>query len=687
MKMKKGKKFWSALFFTLTSIIVFLIIVLPISFRPTPSLMEVGDVAMQDIHAPRSFSYISEYLTTNAKDEAEKSVLPIYLPPDPTISREQIEKLQTSLEFISSIRNDDYASKDQKTADLTAIESLEINPETAEAILNLSDERWDAVQNESLYVLEMVLRNTIRDDQVPAVRRDLTTKIDFSFSNAESSLISTIVSQLVTANSIFSIERTNEQIASARDAVEPVSQSFIAGEIIVNNGEVIDKLGWEALQELGYTEPQNRTLDYVSAGLIVITVMALVAFYLRRVRQSKGFAIEGLPAIIFIFLLFLITARLIIPNHTVLPYIFPIAAFGLLVASVFDYETGLIGALVLSVLSAYNQSNSVDLALYYFIPTAAAIFVLGRGRRINIFFLAGLVQALSGSMLVIAYRILNSFIDISGAGALIGAAFANGVISVSLALILQYLLSQLLGKTTAMQLMDLSRPDHPLLQELLTSAPGTYQHSLQLANLAEQAAREINGDALLTRVGALYHDVGKTKNPGFFVENQTIGKIDTHDSMDPVLAAATIIRHVPDGVKLAKKHRIPPQIQDFILEHHGTMITRYQYSQAVHDAGSEEKVEKSLFQYPGPIPHRKETAILMFADGCEARMRAEEPESIDDIVRIVRESVNAYIDANQLDNADLTLRDIQTVIHSFTRTFKNAYHHRIKYPSQEIEED
>ncbi len=683
MRKLRSNKVWNTLLFVISSILIYAVIVLPISLRPTPSLMEVGDVAMQDIHAPRSFSYISDYLTTRAKDEAEKSVVPIYLPPDPTITRNQIEGLQSALDYITSIRNDEFATKEQKVNDLTAVEVIDISSDLANTILDLSDDRWDAVKTESLYLLELVMRNSIRDDQVPGVKRDLSAKVDFSFSDSESQLVSNIVSQLITANSLFSIERTNEQISSARDAVEPVAESFAAGEIIVNNGEVIDTLSWEALQELGYTEPQNRTLDNISAGLIVSSIMALIAFYLRRIKQSKGVAIDGLPAIAFIFFLFLVSARLIIPNHTILPYIFPIAAFGLLITSVFDYEIGLISALVLSVLSAYNQANSVDLALYYFIPTASAIFVLGRGRRINIFFLAGFVQAVTGGMLVIGYRILNSFIDISGAGALIGASFANGVISISLALILQYLISLLLGKTTAMQLMDLSRPDHPLLQELLTSAPGTYQHSLQLANLAEQAAREVNGDALLTRVGALYHDVGKTLDSAFFIENQPVGKIDSHDSMDPVLAAATIIRHVTDGVKLAKKYRIPPQIQDFILEHHGTMLTYYQYSQAVLDAGGENKVEKSLFQYPGPIPHRKETAILMMADGSEARMRSEDPESIDDIERIVSKSIDTYFEAGQLNNSDLTLKDIQTIKRSFTRTFKNSYHHRIKYPGQE----
>lgn len=677
------KKTLNYILYSLSIVATFLAIVLPISLRPTPSLLNIGDVALQDIHAPRSFTYGSEYLTGIAKDNAEKSVFPIYLPPDPVISRDQIDKLQNALSFISAVRNDTFSSDEQKIEDLQAIDTLLINTALAEDFLVLSQERWDAIRSESLLLLEEVMRNTIRDEQIPSVKRDLKAKIDYQFSEEETLLINDMVSQLIIANSLFSNERTNEEITDTRDGVEPISQSFAAGEIIVNSGEVIDATTWEALQALGFTEPKNRTLDYISAGLIVLVMMTLVGFYFRRIRQTKGYRVDGLPAIAIIFFLFLVAARLIIPNHTILPYIFPIAAFGLLIASVFDYETGLIGALVLSVLAAYNQSNSVDLTLYYFIPSAIAIFVLGRGRRMNIFFLSGLLLSISGSALVIAYRILNSFLDISGTSALIGAAFANGVLSISLALVMQFLLSQVLGKTTAMQLMDLSRPDHPLLYELLTSAPGTYQHSLQLANLAEQAAREVNGDALLTRVGALYHDVGKSINAGFFIENQPVGKIDTHEGMDPVLSAATIIRHVTDGVKLAKKHRLPSQIQDFILEHHGTTLTRYQYSLAVSDAGGEDKIEKSLFQYPGPIPHRKETAIVMLADGCEARMRSEDPESIDDIERIVRESVDYYLQAKQLNDADLTLKDIQTVIKSFTRTFKNSYHHRIKYPGQD----
>jgi putative nucleotidyltransferase with HDIG domain len=154
---------------------------------------------------------------------------------------------------------------------------------------------------------------------------------------------------------------------------------------------------------------------------------------------------------------------------------------------------------------------------------------------------------------------------------------------------------------------------------MLRNAPGSYQHSLQVANLAEQAAESIGADSLLVRVGAIFHDCGKAQNPQFFIENQVQENLDPHDDINPVMSARTIIKHVTDGVELAKKHRLPNRIIDFIREHHGTMYTHYQYSQAVKEAEDPESIDKSLFTYPGPKPQSRETALLMLADGTEAR--------------------------------------------------------------------
>jgi putative nucleotidyltransferase with HDIG domain len=660
--------------------IIFLSLVLPISLRSPTSLLNIGDVTFQDIHAPRTFSYESQILTDEAKDDAEKSVQPVYLAADPSITRKQVEKLRVVLNYINAIRSDAYATLGQKIEDLQKLTDLAISSEVAESIISLDDDRWAAIQEESLYLLEEVMRNSIREEQIANMQRNLSTQISFDFSESESKIINNIVSQLITANSLYSNESTSAAIEAAREQVDPIIKKYIAGEIIVSSGEVIDPLTWEALQELGYTEPKNKALDYISAALITSVILGFNILYIRRIRQTSGRKIQDLPVIAVTFLVFLFTAKLIIPNHTILPYLFPIAAFGLTISSLYDYETGLVFSISLSTLAAFNETSAIDLSFYYFLPTAIGIFILGRGRRITTFFMAGLAIGLSGTAMVISYRLLNSYLDFTGVTTLVGAAFINGFGSVSLTLIIQFILAQITGKVTALQLMDLARPDHPLLQELLLNAPGSYQHSLQVSNLAEQAAKVINCDALLTRVGCLYHDVGKLKNPQFFIENQPVNQINTHDELDPVFTSRTIIKHVEDGLQLAQQYRLPPQVTAFIQEHHATTLTRYQYNLAVKKAGSEKKVDSSDFRYTGPNPTSKETALLMLADGCEARVRAESPKNVEEITQIVDTAVENYLNKGYLSQTDLTLNDLRRIKMSFVKTFKNAYHQRIKYP-------
>jgi putative nucleotidyltransferase with HDIG domain len=252
--------------------------------------------------------------------------------------------------------------------------------------------------------------------------------------------------------------------------------------------------------------------------------------------------------------------------------------------------------------------------------------------------------------------------------------------------LLQFLLAQFLSLPTALQLLEISRPDFPLLQEFLRKAPGTYQHSLHVANLAEQAAEKIGADALLTRVGATFHDIGKmAADPSFFIENQVAGSIDTHSDLAAEAAATAILRHVKDGVTLARKYRLPRRIEDFILEHHGTMLTRYQYTLALERAGGDSsKVDIDKFRYPGPRPRSRETAILMLADAAEARSRAENPQTDDQLREIVRAVIDRCEKEGQLDNTQLTLHDLTLITDSFVTTLRGTYHARIQYPAAEV---
>ena len=214
----------------IVAIVIFGALVLPISLRPTPSLLDVGDVAFQDIRAPRSFSFESAVLTERARDDAEKSVTPIYLPADPSISRKQIEKLRNILSFINSVRLDPYATESNQIRDLAAINDLQLTSEIVKNIVRIDDMSWESIQVESLFLLEEMMKSPIRDDQVSSARRNLSPRIGFEFDSTESEIIGTMVSQLIVANSLFSNEATAAAIEEMRASISPVSRQFQSGK-------------------------------------------------------------------------------------------------------------------------------------------------------------------------------------------------------------------------------------------------------------------------------------------------------------------------------------------------------------------------------------------------------------------------------------------------------------------------
>ena len=664
-----------------TMLLTFGALVFPYSLRQSSFPLKVGDVVPQDIQAPYAASYESSVLTEEAKKNVINSVAQVFLPVDPAITRKQIEKLRTALVFISNTRADSFASQSQKLSDLALMADIQISQEISEKILALSDSRWQIVQQETLNVLEQVMRNSIREGQVWTAQRNVPTLISFSIPQDLAVIISELTSPFIVPNSLYSPEQTEAARQEAVNSVNPVVRTYAPGEIIVRRGQIITDTQLEAMQYYGLIQNQGITQNLLASAALTALMGVLTGLYFYR-RKLSGF--NQLPKILIIalfFLLFLFSARFILPNRTILPYLFPISAFGLTVGALFSMEIGLVFSIFLGVLAGYGMQNGLDLTLFYILSSLIGIFVLGKGRRIMSFFWAGIAIGVAGSAVILSFRLLDSYTDALGITTLIGAVFVNGLASASLTLLSQYLIAQILGMTTPLQLLDLSRPDHPLLQFLLRNAPGSYQHSLQVANLAEQAAEAINADSLLVRVGCLYHDIGKALNPVFFIENQVPGKLDSHDDIDPTVSAATIINHVTNGVELARKYRIPSRVQDFIREHHGTLFTRYQYAKALEKANfNKEEIDQNLFRYPGPRPQSRETVLLMLADGCEAKARADIPKTDEELRTVVRK-VSDYLHAEgQFDDTALTLRDLHLVTESFVKTLKNTYHSRITYP-------
>jgi putative nucleotidyltransferase with HDIG domain len=660
--------------------LVFAILLLPLYTRATVPQLETGGVASEEILAPYDISYISEIRTEQQKDAASRNIPQIFTPPNTSVARRQLERLRGALVYITSVRSDEHASIEQKVTDLTALEDIVIDEETALNILSLSDARWQAVQQEAIVVLEQVMRNTIREDRVDIALRSVPALVSLALPEDQAVIVAELVSSFVAPNSFYSEDLTEAARNQAREAIEPSTHSYVQGETVIPRGKVVTPTDLEALEKFGLVQPEIRWQDIVSAASLILLMTTLLVLYTRR-KPKLLHDTRGLTLIVVLFLIFLFSGRLIIEGHIVLPYVFPLTAFSLVVAALFGAETAIIFTVPLAILYAYELPNAIDVTLYFLVSGVCGVLTLGRAHRVTSFFWAGAAIAVAGAAVIVAYRLPLPTTDITGLATLMGVALLNGVISPTLALFLQFFLAQFLGTTTALQLMEISRPDHKLLQHLLRNAPGTYQHSLQVANLAEQAADQIGADPLLTRVGALYHDVGKTVNPAYFIENQISGTPNPHDNLDPEISAEIIIRHVTDGLELARNYRLPRRIQDFIAEHHGTMITRYQYVKAVEAAGGDEsKVDKSNFRYPGPQPRSRETAILMLADGCEARLRAERPDSREALRIAIKEVVENRLSGEQLDKTDLTLRDLDDIVESFTTTFRGIYHPRIEYP-------
>jgi putative nucleotidyltransferase with HDIG domain len=665
------------------SIISYGALVLPEILRTTAAPLKPGDVSPSDFQAPQSLEYISEVRTEEMRFAAENAVASVYAPPDPTIARHQIERLRAVLQYITLVREDENATPEQKASDIASLSDIKLKPATIASILDLPAARWEAIQQEALSVLEQVMRRTIHEQEVESVQRTVPSLVSLALNEEQAALVSELVTAFVTPNSLLSEDLTKAARQAARDAVQPVIQEYKAGEIIILRGQIITPADFEALEQFGLIKEANPWQNYIGAGALIIMMAAFINLYFSRRHLPFQFEARSLILVALIFILFIVSARLTIPNRTVLPYAFPLAALGLLIATLFGLETGIVFSIALAILVTYNLPNVLDLTPYYLLSSLTGVLVLGNARRVWTFFRAGMAIAGAGIAMLLAFRFPFVQMDAIALLQLTGAAIFSGLAASSIALLLQYFLAQTLGLTTALQLIEISRPDFPLLQFFLRNAPGTYQHSLQVANLAEQAAEAIGADALQTRVGALFHDVGKAMNPMFFVENQPQDQVNTHEDLAPSESAEAIISHVNDGILLAHKHRLPRRIDDFILEHHGTMITRYQYNQAVEAAGGDAlKVDKEQFRYPGPSPRSRETALLMLADGSEARARAERPADEEAIRNIVRSTIEVAQKQGQLDNTQLTLRDLSVITEVFVNILRGTHHPRISYPKE-----
>jgi hypothetical protein len=355
----------------------------------------------------------------------------------------------------------------------------------------------------------------------------------------------------------------------------------------------------------------------------------------------------------------------------------------MIVAIFLDISLATLVALVSAILVGYNADGSLELAVYVLCGSLAGALSLGHVEQLSAFLRATGYVVLANVLVVLAFRLGAGQLDTAGLIQLGVMAVGNALLAAIVSFVAYTYTAKLFGITTSLQLLELARPNHPLFRQLLLKAPGTYHHSIVISNMAERAAEAIGADALLARVGAYYHDVGKSVRAYFFAENQADGE-NPHDSLDPRTSAAIVISHTAEGLELAAKHRLPDKVRAFIPEHHGTGLATYFFRRASQQADGQE-VDERDFHYPGPRPQSKETAIVMLADGIEAWSRANRPSTQAEMERVIRQVMNDRLVSGQLDESDLTLKELDRIRESFVSVLQGIYHPRVQYPEPTVQ--
>jgi putative nucleotidyltransferase with HDIG domain len=680
---------WARLRIGLVSLVfvVALTVLLIVPLLPTGQVTyQVGDVARADIRAPRRLEYDSQIETERERKRAAAAVEDIYDPPETRVARQQIARAQEILAYINSVRQDIYATPSQRVAWIQAIPDPDLHlaliQDKIQQILTLNDAAWIKVRDEVVRVLDQAMRDSIREDELVQARADVPTLVDVRRMNDEEvAIVSTLVRGLLVPNTFVNVEQTEAARQKAREEVGPVMRTFVADGIVLREGDTITDLDLEALQALGVLQPETGWREV--GGVLVLVLLTTVVLGLALLRYQSNLLAgrsRNVALVALLFILFVVLAKLMVPGRVILSYVFPAAALSMLVTVLLNPELAIIASLTLAALVGNIAANSLALTAYAAAGGRVAALVLRRVERVNAFFRAGVYVGLTNVAVVLVFRLPGDTIDPVGMVTLLLAGVVNGALSASLTLAVFFIVGNLFDITTALKLLELSQPSHPLLRQLLLKAPGTYHHTLMIANLAEQAAERIGANALLTRVGAFYHDIGKIARPRFFTENQMDG-VNPHNRLDPFTSADILMSHVTDGLDLAKRYRLPSQVRAFINEHHGDSFVSFLYQKAVEAAGGDaSEVDEHLFRYVGPKPQSRETALLMLADTAEALTKSKHPNSVEELDELVGRAIKIRMEQGQLDECDLTLRDLQVIRQSFVDTLKGLYHTRIEYP-------
>lgn len=641
----------------------------------------VGQTSPVTIRAP--ITAVDSQATQLAKQAAIAKVPKQYVQ-SPAVEQDALAKLSQLVSTATQVNTDKNLSSVQKLESLVGVAPPGVTQSTLQALASMTPQQLGVVQSVSDRIVHTFLDQPFYKEPIQQVKYLVDQQlINFELDRVSRLVVQDLVISVLQPNMIYQKSQTEAAQQAAAKAVPDIM--IHQGDVIVSKNEIISSTIESRLHDVGlYSGRPNYGMAFGFALFMAISVGLLAAYVERRGRRRQ---LDNLMLFIMGLILLLMGIFISITKGIInaggpqsLAYFAPISVGAMLITSLMDASLAVVASFYVSLLFAAALNFDYWFAFMSVVSSLVGAYSVAKVTHRGTFMRAGFFVAGVNLMSVLAMHLLQTDNGASfhSFALHVGLAILNGIISAILTMGILPFLESAFGLLTPIRLLELSNPNNPLLKKILMEAPGTYHHSLIVGNLAEAAAEIVGADPLICRVGAYYHDVGKTRRPLFFVENQ-MTKENPHDKIAPSLSHLIITSHVTDGLEMLEKAGLPKPIRDICATHHGTTILWYFYNKA-RELDKNGTVKVDDFRYPGPKPKTRENAIVMICDAVEAAVRSMSRPTPNRVEGVIRKIIRDRLQDGQLDQCDLTLQDLDVMVGAFMKTLKGIYHSRIEYP-------
>ena len=684
-KFKQSQKF-------LLGVMIFLLVyfILFFSVVPLGVSVELGLPSPKTIYAPREV--VDYYSTNKLREEAALAVGEVF-DLNPEIQEEGNSIIANFFQEIRAIRRITSLDQEGKTVLWQERITLNINDDFFTAVLELSDRALDDLQADAERIYTGIMEQGIRENgEQPALSMAYQDISLLPFKSELRQGIEMLLYNLLQSNMVLNEEETEAKREQARQSLESVK--ILKNSLIVQEGEKVTENHLAQLEALGLLGTREHTSANIGLFLTLATIFTTVLLYLYFFQRDIW---DNVTYLLLLSLIVIITLVFGLAGRYFSAYLTPAAIGGILITILFNYQLAIFIHVILSLLLGFLVDGDFSLLIVNVLGGLVAIYSVSRlKRRFDLTKVGVYVAAANIAVIVATVLFFRGFLFeyefISEFGVNILAGIGSGLFSAIMSIGLLPYLENAFGLTTSITLLELADPGQPLLRKLLMETPGTYHHSIMVGNLAEAAAEATGADPLLSRVAAFYHDIGKTRRPYFFVENQ-FSRDNPHTKISPNLSAVIIRSHVKDGLDIAREAKLPQSIVEIIRQHHGTTLVSFFYRQALHNFERENNGKNTQylieedFRYEGPIPQTKEAAIILMADSVEAAVRSLSDPIADRIEEMVKRIIKDKLSDGQFDESPLTLKDLDKIGDTFAYMLSGFYHQRIEYPEKELRAD